>query len=188
MTVDMKDCARKKWHRAFVIALRNCVRTKQIRKDGRVRNVRAVQPNEQECALLYDFYRKYVNDDREEAAQALVACAKEAGRKPPVVSCVIFVFFLVFVLLNIFGNLWYAVLAILLSALVTYLLIARTRRAAAIWVLRDKVKDDRLSAPERMCVVLASSPLRSANYTVIGGLSAAILIAAYYSIGVTIFG
>lgn len=186
---DVKACAALKWRRAFQIAIAQSIRSKRVAgKNGRARVERSVNLSEQERMDMYQFYRQYVRDDRAMAVGAIGLCAKEAVRKPPIVSCAIFLFFLVFILLMIFQNLWYPILALLIAALVIYLLEARRRRAIAVWRSRNQVKDGQMTTLERMCVVLASSPLRCANYSVVGGLLAAILVALYYSVGMSIWG
>ena len=186
---EIKAIAEKNWRRAFESVIRQSVHTKRVAgKNGRARLERSVSLTEAERMDMFNFYRKYVKDDRAEAVQAIGLAAKQAVRKPPIVSCAIFLFFVVFILVNIFGNLWYPALALLIAALVIYLLNARTRRAAEVWKARNDCKDDEIGTLERMCVVLGNSPFRSANLAVVGGLAAAILVALYYSVGASVFG
>ena len=186
---DVKTAASRKWRKAFEIIIQRSIETRRVKgKNGRARLQRSVKLSEQEEMDMFNFYRQYVKDDRAMAVQAIGLAAREAVRTPPIVSCAIFLFFLVFILLTIFKTLWYPVLALLIAALVIYLLDARRRRATMVWITRKQVKDEEMSTIERMCVILDSSPFRCANYTVVGGLLAAIAVALYYSVGVSIFG
>ena len=186
---EIKSCAEKSWRKAFEIAIRRSIRTKRVAgKNGRARVERTVALTDEERMDMFNFYRKYVKDDRAEAVSAIGLAAKQAVRKPPIVSCAIFLFFVVFILLNIFGNLWYAALALLIAALVIYLFNARTRRAATVWDTRRNFKNDETGTLERMCLILSASPFRAANYSVVGGLAAAILVAFYYSVVASIIG
>ena len=186
---EIKSLAAKNWRKAFEIAIRLSVRTKRVPgPNGRTRVERSVALTDEERMDMFNFYRKYVKDDRAEAVQAIGLAAKQAVRKPPIVSCAIFLFFVVFILLNIFGNLWYPALALLIAALTIYLLNARTRRAGTVWKTRKSFKNDEVGTLERMCAVLGGSPFKCANLSVVGGLTAAILVAFYYSVVASVFG
>lgn len=186
---DIRLCAARHWRKAFQIAIRQSTKTERVRGPrGTAQKKRTVALTEEESMDMFRFYLKYVKNDRAEAVQAIGVCAKLSTKSAPVLSCGIFVFFLAFVLQTIFHNIMYPVLAVLIAVLVWYLLDARERRAVSVWRNRKNVKDDETGTLERICLVLDQSPFRCASLPVVTGFTAAILVAAYYSIGASLFG
>ena len=155
---DLNTAAREKCALAFEIAIKNCVhRVKGTRQ-------RRVDISEQDSEELYNFYMDHVKSDRESALGQIGLSSRRAASNSLTMSVITFTLMLAVVLTFIFKTYWAPLTAVFACALVFYPL-WRQRRMA----LKGKTRD----ALEKMCLVLAASPLRTVNWTVMGGLIAA---------------
>ncbi|MBR5752534.1 MAG: hypothetical protein IKX84_09110, partial [Clostridia bacterium] len=69
--------------------------------------------------------------------------------------------------------------AVTAGALAAYLFWNRRRAAQKLWAARKTFKRGTEEALEKMCLVLASSPLKFANLAFAGGAAALALVFAY---------
>ena len=171
--MDVGAAARKKHMPAFETAVRNCIRPA---KRGQKREVKISEADAQE---MYRFYRRYVQDDAEQALKAIGAASRRAAAKSAAASVFVFTAMLTLLVTFIFKNVWATLFTLLASALVIYLLWARRRTAQKIWANRAGFKRGTEEALEKMCQILALSPLRSAKLPVVGGLAAAAAVCAW---------
>ena len=164
---DLNTAAREKCGLSFELAIKNCVhRVKGSRK-------KRVDISEKDSEELYRFYRKHVRDDRESALAQIALSSRRAASNSLTMSVLIFTLMLALVFTFIFKNLWAPLTAVLGCALVFYPLWRQRRLAQKIWAGRMALKGKTRDALEKMCLVLAASPLRTVNWAVLGGLLAA---------------
>ena len=170
---DLNTAAREKCALAFELAIKNCVhRVKGSRK-------RKVDISEKDSQELYKFYIDHVKDDRESALGQIALSSRRAASNSTTMSVVIFVLMLAAVVTFVFRNFWAPITAVLGCALVFYPLWRQRRMAQKIWAGRKALKGKTRDALEKMCLVLAASPLRTVNWAVLGGLAAAFGVSLY---------
>ena len=180
--MDVSTAARKKHMLAFETVVRNCI---QPGKRGQKREVKISEADAQE---MYNFYFKHVAQDREQALTAIGIASRRAAAKSAATSVFVFVAMLTLLVTFIFRSVWATLLVLLVSALAIYLLWARRRVAQKIWANRKGFKRGTEEALEKMCMILALSPLRSAKLPIAGGLAAAAAVCAYKFISTLIGG
>ena len=122
--MDVKEAAGKACPVAFELAIKNCIR-KPVKGEKR----RRVTISEADSQALYDFYRKNVNSDREEALRQIGYASRRAAGGGVLLSVAVFSIFLALVFALIFRNTW-APLAVLTLCALGYYLYWRRRRAA----------------------------------------------------------
>ena len=170
---DLNTAAREKCALAFELAIKNCVhRVKGTRQ-------RRVDISEKDSEELYKFYIDYVKNDRESALGQIGLSSRRAASNSLTLSVVVFVLMLAVVATFIFRNYWAPLTAVFGCALIFYPLWRQRRVAQKIWAGRMALKGKTRDALEKMCLVLAASPLRTVNWTVMGGLVAAFGVSLY---------
>ncbi len=162
--MNVKEAAGKKCPVAFEVAIKNCIQ-KPVRGEKR----RRVTISEADSQALYEFYRKYVNSDREEALRQIGYASRRAAGGGALLSVAVFSIFLALVFTLIFKSAWATLAVLTLCALGYYLYWQRRRAAQKLWAARRAFKGGTGEALEKMCLVLAGSPLRTANLSVVGG-------------------
>ena len=170
---DLDTAAREKCALAFEIAIKNCIHRQRGTKQ------RKVDISERDSQELYKFYRAHVKDDHESALSQIALSSRRAATNALTMSAVIFALMFSLVMTFIFKNYWAPLTAILGCAAVLYPLWRQRRVAQKIWAGRMALKGKTRDALEKMCLVLAASPLRTVNWTVMGGLTAAFGVCAY---------
>ncbi|MCR4621293.1 MAG: hypothetical protein K5663_04355 [Clostridiales bacterium] len=171
--MDVSTAARKKHMPAFETAVRNCI---MPGKRGQKREVTISEADAQE---MYNFYFKHVAQDREQALTAIGVASRRAAAKSAAASVFVFVAMLTLLVAFIFKSVWATMCVLLVSALVIYFFWARRRVAQKIWANRKGFKRGTEEALEKMCLILALTPLRSAKMPIVGGLAAAAAVCAY---------
>ena len=170
---DLATAAREKCSLAFELAIKNCVhKVKGSRK-------RRVDISEKDSEELYSFYIDHVQNDRESALGQIALSSRRAASDSTTMSVVLFVLMLAAVVTFIFKSFWAPLTAVLGCALVFYPLWRQRRVAQKIWAGRKALKGKTRDALEKMCLVLAANPLRTVNWTVMGGLIAAFAVCLY---------
>lgn len=171
---DIKTAANRKCLAAYEIAIKNCIRKN---RDGTVR--RRVNISEEDAGELVAFYRKYVKDDRASALVCIADASRRAAGRGSAMSVAVFMIILCFIAVYISKIIWSAAFLAFACALVVYLLWVRRRCAQKIWASRKALEGGTGEALEKMCLLLASSPLICAKKYIVGGLGAAALVSAY---------
>ncbi|MBO7384951.1 MAG: hypothetical protein J6U63_01265 [Clostridia bacterium] len=170
---DLNTAAREKCPLAFEIAIKNCVR----RVSGT--RQRRVDISEKDSEELYKFYTEFVRNDRESALGQIGLSSRRAASNSLTLSVIAFTLMLAVVVTLIFKNYWAPLTAVFACALVFYPLWRQRRVAQKIWAGRAALKGKTRDALEKMCLVLAASPLRTLNWTIMGGLLAAFGVSLY---------
>ena len=174
---DLNTACREKCETAFEIGIRNCIKPAQ--KGSKQRKVAI---SETDSHILYDFYIKHVENNRENAFLAIGRASRKAARKTEFVSIFVFLVALVFVIITIFRSIWPVFAVLLAAGLVIYLLWKRRRTAQKIWASRKAFKRGTEEALEKMCQVMTMSPHRLASLPLVGGWIAAIIVCVYQTI------
>lgn len=170
---DLNTAAREKCALAFELAIKNCVhRVKGSRR-------RTVNISEKDSEELYQFYIDNVENSRENALGQIGLSSRRAASNSTTMSVIIFVLMLAVVVTFIFQNFWAPLTAVFGCAAVFYPLWRQRRVAQKIWAGRKALKGKTRDALEKMCLILAASPLRTVNWTVMGGLIAAFGVSLY---------
>ena len=162
LTLD--QAAKRACPMAFEVAIKNC-----IQKPARGEKKRRVKISEVDSQTLYRFYRKHVRDDHEEALKQIALASRRAASGGALMSVAVFAIFLALVMALIFKSAWAPLFSLTLCALGWYLYWIRRRTAQKIWASRKAFKRGTEEALEKMCLILASSPLRTANLALVGG-------------------
>ena len=170
---DLNTAAREKCALAFELAIKNCVRRVQGTRQ------RKVDISEKDSQALYQFYIDHVQNDRESAMGQIGLSSRRAASNSLTMSVVAFTLMLAIVVTLIFKNYWAPLTAVFGCALVFYPLWRQRRMAQKIWAGRAALKGKTRDALEKMCLVLAASPLRTVNWPVLGGLAAAFGVSLY---------
>ncbi|MBQ3668012.1 MAG: hypothetical protein II920_02175 [Clostridia bacterium] len=170
---DLNTAAKEKCALAFEIAIKNCIHRQKGAKK------RSVSISERDSEELYRFYCKYVENDREKALTQIGYSSRRAASNSLTMSVITFALMLALVFTFIFKTLWAPITAVLLCAVIFYPLWRQRRMAQKIWAGRMALKSKTADALEKMCLVLAASPLRTVNWTVMGGLVAGLGVSLY---------
>ena len=171
---DLTTAAKKKCALAFEIAVKNC-----IQKPVKGQKTRKVNISEKDSQTMYAFYLKHVKDDRNEALAQIGLASRRAAGSGAVLSIGIFVLAAAFMFALVFQNAWGPLFAVTAGGLAAYLFWNRRRAAQKLWAARKTFKRGTEEALEKMCLVLASSPLKFANLAFAGGAAALALVFAY---------
>ena len=172
---NVETAVREKLTKAMEIAIRNCIGKKV--KGQQVK----VNISEKDSKTLYSVYRKYVEDDDAKAMSAIGYASRHAAAPASVTPYLFFEVALLLVLYMAFHNLWFLLFALIMSALVFYLIWKPRRTAQKICANRRALKGGTEEALEKMCMILAH-PVRYSSYPVLGGLIAAALVCLYQMI------
>ncbi len=162
LTLD--QAAKKACPTAFEVAIKNC-----IQKPARGEKKRKVRISEVDSQTMYRFYRQHVRDSHEEALKQIALASRRAAGGGALLSIAVFAVFLALVMALIFKSAWAPLFSVTLCALGFYLYWIRRRTAQKIWASRKAFKGGTSEALEKMCLVLAASPLRTANLALVGG-------------------
>ncbi len=170
---DLETAARENCALAFEIAVKNCI--EKVRGEKR----RRVNISEKDSKELYDFYCKYVQNDREAALGQIALSSRRAASNGLTTGAVTFTMVLAFVFTLIFQNYWAPIFCVFACAAAFYPFWKRRRTAQKLWTSRRALKGGTRDALEKMCLVLAANPLRLVNFTVMGGLLAAAAVSLW---------
>ena len=176
---DLKVAIKEKLVKAMEIGIKNCIGKKT--KGQKV----AVNISQADSKTLYSMYRAYVEDDDKKAMSAIGYTSRHAAAPVSLTPYIFFEVALLLVLYMAFHNLWFIFFALIVSAIVFYIIWKPRRLAQKIWANRKALKRGTEEALEKMCLVL-SQPLRYVSYPVLGGLTAAALVCLYQMILVLI--
>lgn len=177
---SIETAVKEKLTKAMEIAIGNCIG----KKTGKGQRV-AVNISEKDSKTLYSMYRKYVQDDDAKAMSAIGYASRHAAAPKSLTPYLFFEVALLLVLYMAFHSLWPILFALIVTALVFFILWNPRRTAQKIWANRKAFKRGTEEALEKMCMVLAH-PFRFTSYPVIGGLAAAAIVCLYQTVLVLI--